>query len=130
MTTHSAAARFSASDLVLLRAEAEVQIETRASAAAPAHLVVVWVVVDRFDRILIRSYRGATARWYREATAYPMARLHVADRVIDVAVHRADDQERIEACSDGFLRKYAGDSATPAMVADDVVGTTLELTPA
>lgn len=130
MTTRSPGGGFSASDLVLLRAEQEVQIETRAAADAPTHLTIIWVVVDRLDRVLIRSYRGATARWYREATGYPHASLHVADRVIGVDVQQAADPERVEACSDGFLRKYAGDGATPAMVAEEVLDTTLELTPA
>jgi len=130
MTTRNSGGGFPASDLVLLRAQQEVKIETRATADAATHLTVIWVVVDRLDRVLIRSYRGATARWYREATSYPHASLHVADRVIDVDVQRAKDEERIEACSDGFLRKYAGDSATPAMVSDEVLDTTLELTPA
>lgn len=121
---------FSAADLVRLRAEQEVRIETSAGDGEPTHLTVIWVVVDRQDRVLIRSYRGPGARWYREATEHPTARLHVGDDAIPVRVTVADDPERIEACSDGFLRKYAGDGATPAMVAEEVLATTLELTPA
>lgn len=121
---------FSASDLALLREEQEVEIETTAGPGAPIHRTIIWVVVDRQDRVLIRSYRGATARWYREATTNPRTRLHAAGTSIDVQVEPATDAERVAACSEGFLRKYAGDSATPAMVADEVLDTTLELTPA
>jgi len=121
---------FSATDLARLRAEQEVEIETSAGLDAPLHRTVIWVVVDSLDRVLIRSYLGATARWYREATANPRARLHVAGTVLAVNVLPATDPDRIEACSDGLLRKYAGDSATPAMVADEILDTTLELTPA
>ena len=121
---------FAASDLVRLRAEQEVRIETRPGEGEASHLTVIWVVVDRQDRVLIRSYRGPDARWYREATENDGVRLHVGDHAIPVRVNVADDAERVEACSDGFLRKYAGDPATPRMVADEVLRTTLELTPA
>ncbi len=121
---------FSSADLTRLRAEREVQIETSAGEHGAVHGTVIWVVVDRLDRVLIRSYRGPGARWYREATANPVARLNAGDRVIPVHVNVVDDAARIEACSDGLLRKYAGDSATPQMVSDEVLGTTLELTPA
>lgn len=121
---------FSAADLVRLRAEQEVRIETSAGDGEPVHLTVIWVVVDRQDRVLIRSYRGPDARWYREATENPHARLHLGTDAIPVRVNVADDADRIEACSDGFLRKYAGDAATPRMVSEAVLRTTLELTPA
>jgi hypothetical protein len=124
------AAGFSTADLAQLRAEQEVRIETSADEDEPVHLTVIWVVVDPLDRVLIRSYRGADARWYREAVEHPLARIHVADQVIPVRVNLARDEDRIEACSEGLLRKYAGDSATPRMVSDEVLGTTLELTPA
>jgi hypothetical protein len=121
---------FAQSDLVRLRAEQEVRIETSAGEGEAVHRTVIWVVVDRQDRVLIRSYRGPDARWFREATENPHARLYLGEHAIPVQVHAADDEERIEACSDGLLRKYAGDSATPRMVADEVLRTTLELTPA
>ncbi len=121
---------FPPGDLARLRAEREVEIETSAGEGEPVHRTVIWVVVDRHDRVLIRSYRGPDARWFREATENPFARLHAGDRAIPCRVNAADDADRIEACSDGLLRKYAGDSATPRMVADEVLRTTLELTPA
>jgi hypothetical protein len=121
---------FSPADLARLRAEREVEIETSAAEGEPVHRTIIWVVVDRQDRVLIRSYRGPGARWFREATENPVARLHAGDGAIPVRVNLGADADRIESCSDGLLRKYAGDAATPRMVADEVLRTTLELTPA
>ena len=56
--------------------------------------------------------------------------LVVADEVVPVDVEHARDADRIRACSAELERKYAGDPATPAMVRDDVLDTTLELRPA
>ena len=112
-----------------LRNEIEVDIETRGSAESPPHRTIIWVVVDAQDRILIRSYRGATARWYREATSGMPVALVVGGDVVPVTVEHARDRERISACSVELERKYAGDPATPAMLRSEVLDTTLELRP-
>lgn len=112
-----------------LRGEMEVKIETRATVDAKPHRTTIWLVVDPAGRVLIRSYRGANARWYREATSGTPAALLISPDVVAVSVEHATDAERIQACSRELERKYAGDPATPAMVADDVLGTTLELHP-
>lgn len=121
---------FDAEILARLRQQIEIEIETRPAADAPAHRTIIWVVVDAHDRVLIRSYRGAAARWYREATSGTPTALVVADEVVPVDVEHARDADRIRACSAELERKYAGDPATPAMVRDDVLDTTLELRPA
>ena len=123
-------ADFSDGLLERMRREVEVGIETRATAEAPPHRTIIWVVVDAEDRVLVRSSRGATARWYREATAVTPVALVIGDEVVPVTVAHARDAERIAACSAELERKYAGDPATPAMVRDDVLDTTLELRPA
>ena len=46
---------------------------------------------------------------------------------IPARIEHATDPERVAACSAELERKYAGDPATPAMVADQVLETTLEL---
>ena len=117
---------FDAADLVLLREEQNVRIETSGSEAGPRHLTTIWVAVDPEGRVLIRSYRGATARWYREAIAGPDCRLHVAGRVLDVRAIVADDAERITACSDGLRSKYAGQAGVRSMVSTHLE-TTLQL---
>ena len=122
--------RFNDGLLDRMRREIEVDIETRATADAPSHRTTIWVVVDAWDRVLIRSYRGAGARWYREAIGDASGALVIGDEVVPVAIEHARDDERIRACSAELERKYAGDPATPAMVRDEVLDTTLELHPA
>lgn len=124
------ARRFSAGDLALLRDELEVRIETRAGSEGPVHRTIIWVVVDSLDRVLVRTYLGPESRWYREAVGNGTARLLVADRSLEVRVQLADDADRIAACSEALLRKYADDPSTPGMVAERVLNTTLELSPA
>jgi hypothetical protein len=121
-------ARFEAADLTLLRDEEEVEIETSAGDAGPIHRTIIWVVVDDRDRVLIRSYLGAGARWYREVTARPACRILVGERVIGVVALPAADDERVSACSEGFGRKYAGQTSTDAMMRQ-YLETTLELAP-
>ncbi len=121
---------FTADVLERLRHEIEVDIETRPAAAAAPHRTIIWVVVDAKDRVLIRSYRGAGARWYREATSGTPSALVIGEEMVPVTVEHARDAERIRACSAELERKYAGDPATPAMVRDEVLDTTLQLYPA
>ena len=119
---------FQAPDLALLRDEPEIEIETSAAEDAPVHRAIIWVVVDDQDRVLIRSYRGSVARWFREITAHPDGRVLVKGRALDVRAIPAADQDNVAACSDGLERKYAGDPAMPRMLRDHLE-TTLELVP-
>ena len=121
---------FSPQVLDRLRDEIEVRIETRPSPDGPVHLTIIWIVVDDHERVLVRSYRGSTARWYREALSGSEVALILDGERLPATVERATDAERIAACSAELLRKYAGDPAAAAMVRDDVLDTTLELHPA
>ena len=120
--------RFESSVLALLRDEDEIEIETRAGEEGPSHRVIIWVVVDDRDRVLIRSYRGPGARWFREITAQPEGFIHIRARVLPVLAITANDADRIEACSEGLRRKYAGDASMPRMLRN-YLETTLELVP-
>lgn len=119
---------FDAATLDVLRERREVRIETR-SAGEAVHRTIIWVVVDDRDRVLVRSYRGAGARWYREALSGRPVALEVDQTSLPVGIEVAADPERVAACSRALEAKYAGDPATPAMLRDEVLGTTLELTP-
>jgi hypothetical protein len=119
---------FDAADLAMLRDEEEVEIETSAGEEGPTHRAIIWVVVDDQDRVLIRSYRGAGARWFREITANPDAGVHVRGRVLAVRAIPATDPDRVAACSNGLRRKYAGHASMPGMVRQ-YLETTLELLP-
>jgi hypothetical protein len=119
---------FDPSALDALRAEDEVEIETSAGEDGPTHRTIIWVVVDGRGRVLIRSYRGAGARWFREITARPDTRLHVRGQALAVRAIPATDADRVTACSEEFRRKYAGQYSVGSMVAR-YLETTLELLP-
>ena len=119
---------FATDDLQRLAAEEEVEIETQAP-GGPVHRTVIWVVVDG-DETFIRSYRGATARWYREALANPAVGLHVAGERLSATAIAATDPDSIERVSAAYWAKYPKDPGTKGMVAADVLDTTLRLEPA
>ena len=118
---------FEATDLALLRDAEEVEIGT-ASEAGARHRTIIWVVVDEQDRVLIRSYLGPDARWYREAIARPDCHVQVVGRTIEVRAVPAADAERVAACSDGLRRKYARHASMQGMLRK-YLETTLELVP-
>ena len=86
------------------------------------------MVVDGEGRVLIRSYRGAGARWFREIMARPETRLHVRAQALAVRAVPATDADRVAACSEELGRKYAGHHSVRSMVTK-YVETTLELIP-
>jgi hypothetical protein len=121
--------RFAPEILGRLRAIRTPRIETRRAPDAPVHRTPIWVIVDDADRVLIRTVRGTTSRWYREALAQPDCVLWLGKESVAVHVEPANDPERIAAASRGYETKYAGDPAVRSMVADRVLPTTLELKP-
>jgi hypothetical protein len=120
---------FDPTTLELLRTTREVEIETSRTPTSPRHRTIIWVVVDTKDRALVRTYRGAGSRWYREVLGGSASRLHVGSQVLEVRVVPAADDDRIAAYNEEVVRKYAGSSSTPFMLVDDVLPTTLELLP-
>jgi hypothetical protein len=116
---------FSQDELDLIDRTQEVEIET-GSPTGETHRTIVWSVVDG-DSVFVRSYRGATARWYREASANPSVALHVDGRRLPATVVPAHDPDSIERTSAGFLRKYPDDPATPRMVRPEVLDLTFRL---
>ena len=119
---------FDPAALDTLRTEDVVKIETSAGEDGPIHRTIIWVVVDGRGRVLIRSYRGAVARWFREITAHPDTVLHVRGRALAVRAIPATDAERVTACSEEIDRKYAGQYSVRSMVTR-YLETTLELLP-
>jgi hypothetical protein len=116
-------------ELARLRKAQEVRIETSRGDGAPVHQTVIWVVVDDADRVLVRTFRGAGSRWYREAAANPAVRLLWDDLAVAFLAEPADDPERIASCSDGLRAKYRRSASLDAMLRDEVLETTLELRP-
>ena len=119
---------FDADVLAQIDAAKEVDIETQAPDGR-IHQTTIWAVVDA-DRVFVRSWRGATARWYREALANPAIALHVGRTRLPATAIPATDPDSMERASAGLLAKYPGNPSTPAMVADEVLDTTLRIEPA
>jgi hypothetical protein len=118
---------FASDDLRRIADAVEVEIETQAP-DGPAHRTVIWIVVDDTEAF-IRSYRGPTARWYREALANSAVALHVDGRRLPATAIPATDPDSIERTSEGFRRKYASSRSMAAMLAPEVLDTTLRLEP-
>lgn len=118
---------FSSEDLEALAAAEEVRIETQAP-DGPSHRTTIWVVVDG-DEAFVRTYKGPESRWYREALANPAVAIHLGERRLPSTAIPASDPDSIERVSAAFRAKYANDPAVRAMVADEVLPTTLRLEP-
>jgi hypothetical protein len=118
---------FGTENLRRLAAAEEVEIETQAP-DGPVHRTAIWVVVDR-DETFIRSYKGPTARWYREALANPGVAVHVDGTRLPATAIPATDPDSIERVSAALWAKYPKDPGTRGMVAPDNLPTTLRLEP-
>jgi hypothetical protein len=119
---------FEPDDIAALDRAREVRIETQAR-GGDVHRTIIWIVVDD-DRVFVRSHRGETARWYREALANPAVAIHVERRRIPATAIPATDPDSIERTSGALLKKYEGDPSARSMVRDEILGTTLRLEPA
>jgi hypothetical protein len=119
---------FSRDVLDLLERTAEVDIETR-SKSGEVHHVPIWIVVDG-DTVLARSWKGSTARWYRELMAAGEGAVVVGRRRVPVRALRAVDADSVRRTSEGFQKKYPKSKSTPAMLRDEILDTTIRLEPA
>jgi hypothetical protein len=119
---------FDADELQRLATARTVRLETRAPDGT-VHLTPIWAVVHD-DRVFVRSWRGAGARWYREALANPAVAIHVRKHRIAATAIPASDPDSVERASEALLEKYAGDPATSSMVREEILPTTLRLEPA
>ena len=122
-------APFARAILDRLREVIEVRIETRSASDGTVHTAIIWVVVDDGGRVLVRSWRGATARWYREAISGTEAALILDGARLPITIERATDPDRIAACSAELERKYAGDPAARSMVREEILDTTFQVHP-
>lgn len=116
---------FEESDLAALDRAKEIDIETRA-ADGTIHRTIVWVMV-RDGVVYLRSYKGASGRWYRNALADPAVALHVDGRRLAARALPATDPASVEACSQGLRDKYRTSHSLDAMLAEAVLPTTLRL---
>ena len=116
---------FSEPDLAALAAAEEIEIETRA-ADGTIHQAIVWPLV-RDGVAYVRSFKGPSGRWYREALADPSVALLVEGRRLPARAVHAPDPPSVEACSKALAEKYRGDGSLAAMLAPAVLPTTVRL---
>ena len=119
---------FEESDLDLLATTKEIRVETR-SAAGEVHKTIVWPVV-RDGVVYLRSYRGPSGRWYREALADPEIALLFDRRRLPARAVPATDAASVEACSEALRDKYRRSYSLEAMLAPELLPTTLRIEPA
>jgi len=119
---------FGESDRAALAAAQEIKIETQ-SATGTVHETIIWVA-EHDGTIFIRSVNGPDARWYREATSGRPAAIHLGGHRLPVTLEHATDPTSIEACSEGLRAKYRRSYSLRAMLAADVLPTTLRAMPA
>ena len=118
---------FEESDLDLLATVKEIRVETR-SAAGEVHKTIVWPLV-RDGVVYLRSYKGPTGRWYREALADPEIALLFDRRRLPARAVPATDHASVEACSEALREKYRRSYSLEAMLDPDVLPTTLRIEP-
>ena len=119
---------FSREDLDALDRAKEVRIETSAGPDQEIHKTIIWIVVDGED-VFVRSWRGVTARWYREALANPGIALYVGKTRLAATAVPAHDDDAVTRTSAAIERKYEGDPSTRSMLRDEILITTLRLDP-
>ena len=118
---------FEESDLDLLATAREIRVETR-SAAGEVHKTIVWPAV-RDGVVYLRSYKGPSGRWYREALADPEIALLFDRRRLPARAVPATDAASVEACSAALRDKYRRSYSLEAMLVPDVLLTTLRIEP-
>jgi hypothetical protein len=116
---------FEESDLDLLATTKEIRVETR-SPSGEGHRTIVWPLV-RDGVVYLRSYRGPTGRWYREALADPEIALLFDRRRVPARAVPATDEASVEACSEALREKYRRSYSLEAMLAPAVLPTTLRI---
>ena len=119
---------FASDDLDRIGRAEEIEIETQAP-DAPIHRTTIWIVVDG-EEVFVRSVRGRTARWYREATANPAVAIHVDGRRLPATAIPATDPDSIERTSAALRVKYDRIPGLRPMLKPDVLDATLRLEPA
>ena len=119
---------FASDDLARIAQAEEIEIETQAP-DAPVHRTRIWIVVDGED-VFVRSVRGETGRWYREATANPAVAIHVDGRRLPATAIPATDPDSIERTSAALREKYDRIPGLRPMLKPDVLDATLRLEPA
>ena len=119
---------FEPDDLARIRDAEEIEIETQAP-DGPAHRTTIWIMVEA-DDTFVRSVRGATGRWFVEATANPAVAIHVDGRRIAATAIPASDPDSIDRINRALTAKYTGIEGYDSMLEPDALPTNFRLEPA
>jgi hypothetical protein len=118
---------FGAEDLERLAAAEEVDIETQAP-DGPVHRTTIWIVVDDGD-VLVRSVRGESGRWFREAKANPAVAVRVDGRRLPATAVPATDPDTIDRINAALTAKYTGVEGYDSMLEPDALAANYRLEP-
>ncbi len=119
---------FDADDLARIRDAEEIEIETQAP-DGPSHRTIIWIMVDA-DDVFVRSVRGESGRWYREAMANPAVAIHVDGRRLPATAIPATDPDSIDRINRALAAKYTGIEGYDSMLEPDVLSINYRLEPA
>jgi hypothetical protein len=119
---------FATDDLRRLAADEEVEIETQAP-DGPVHRTIIWVVVDDGD-VLVRSVRGESGRWFKEAKANPAVAIHSGGRRLAATAVPATDPDSIDRVNAALTAKYLGIEGYDSMFEPGVLSANYRLEPA
>ena len=88
------------------------------SPGRPAIEVPVWVVVVD-DEVILRSYTGIGARWYRRATLHPDQSIRVGEHTVPVTFERYPATQEVDDAYDGKYARfdYVGSMSKPLAAA-------------
>jgi hypothetical protein len=118
---------FRPEDLHDLDVAQEIRIETDTDKKS-IRSTVIWIVVDRGE-VFVRSVRGETGRWYREALQNPNVTLNDAGRRLPVTAIAVRDADSIQRINDGLKRKYVGQDGYDDMFTPNVLNANFRLEP-
>ncbi|HZD22819.1 MAG TPA: DUF2255 family protein [Acidimicrobiia bacterium] len=113
----------SVEQLALLDETKEVRIDTGGPVTT-----IIWIVVSAGDPF-IRSVQGEDGIWYQRVRANPRVAIVVGDDRIEFDAIHVDDSAVIDAVSDALRAKYPPGGSLDRMTRDEVLNTTLRLSP-
>jgi hypothetical protein len=112
------------SSLSVIAESQEVVIETSDGEGTVG--TIIWTAPHEGE-IYIRSYLGDRGVWYQRALVNPDVVLKAGDVSVPMRAVPTRDAKSVEAATQGFLAKYKPSGSRDAMVADEVLHTTLRL---
>ena len=119
---------FAEDDLARIRAAEEVEIETQAP-DGPVHRTIIWIMVDG-DAAFVRSVKGTSGRWFREAAANSAVAIHVDGRRLPATAIPATDPHSIDRINRALTAKYTGIEGYDSMLEPAVLSVNFRLEPA